>query len=81
VRIDPRVSIGPDSKIGPNVYLESGASIGAGAVVWDSVVLHNATVADGEVLHGQIVTRRARIAEEIPVEAPGPFDALIQGLE
>jgi NDP-sugar pyrophosphorylase family protein len=81
VRIDPRVSIGPNTKIGPNVYLESGASIGTGAVVWDSVILNNATVADGEVLHGQIVTRRARIAEEVPVEAPGPFDALIQGLE
>ena len=28
VRIDPKVSIGKGAKIGPNVYLESGAQVG-----------------------------------------------------
>lgn len=63
VRIDPKVSIGQGAKIGPNVYLESGAQVGQKAVVWDSVILRNAIIPDGEVLHGQIVTRRARISE------------------
>ena len=64
VRIDPQVSIGQGAKIGPNVYLESGAHVGQDAVLWDSVVLRNATIADNEVAHGQIVARRARISEE-----------------
>ncbi len=64
VRIDPKVSVGLNAKIGPNVYLESGASIGRDAVVWDSVVLRDAAVQPGEVLHGLIVAKRARLSEE-----------------
>ncbi len=64
VRIDPKVSVGHRAKIGPNVYLESGASIGEGAVLWDSLVLRDARVLPGEVLHGQIVARTARLATE-----------------
>ncbi len=63
VRIDPRVSIGHGAKIGPNVYLESGTHVGRDAVIWDSVVLRNSVIDDGEILHGQIVTRRARLSE------------------
>jgi len=63
VRIDPKVSVGLNAKIGPNVYLESGASIGQDAVVWDSVVLRDASVQPGEVLHGLIVAKRARLSE------------------
>ncbi len=70
VRIDPQVSIGLNAKIGPNVYLESGASVGEEAVVWDSVVLRDAAVLAGEVLHNQIVARRARLSEEMPPELP-----------
>lgn len=63
VRIDPQVSIGRGAKIGPNVYLESGCHVGQDAVIWDSVVLRNAHIPDGEIVHNQIVTRAARIAE------------------
>src|SRR5258708_22148122 len=50
VRIDPQVSIGPGATIGPNVYLETGAQVGQNAVIWDSVILRNAVIPDGEVL-------------------------------
>ena len=71
VRVDPRVSVGQGVRLGPNVYLESGAQIGQDAVIWDSVILRDAAIADGEVVHGQIVARNARLWEE-PLEAePG----------
>ncbi len=73
VRIDPKVSIGLNAKIGPNVYLESGASIGHDAVIWDSIVLRDATVQPDEVLHSQIVARRARLSEPAPVVLPDEF--------
>lgn len=73
VRIDPRVSVGLNAKIGPNVYLESGASIGHDAVIWDSIVLRDATVLPEEVLHSQIVARRARLSEPTPLVLPDEF--------
>jgi len=73
VRIDPRVSVGLNAKIGPNVYLESGASVGHDAVIWDSIVLRDAAVQPDEVLHGQIVARRARLSEPAPVVLPDEF--------
>jgi NDP-sugar pyrophosphorylase family protein len=66
VRIDPQVSVGPNTKIGPNVYLESGSQIGPDAILWDALVLSNAAVPAKEVLHHQIVMRRARIIEAQP---------------
>lgn len=44
VRIDPGVSIGQDVEIGPFVYLERGSSVGKGAKVSKSIILHRATV-------------------------------------
>ncbi len=72
VRIDPQVSIGRGAKIGPNVYLESGTHIGQDAVIWDSVVLRNAQIPDGEIVHNQIVMRAARIAEPVADSAVYP---------
>jgi NDP-sugar pyrophosphorylase family protein len=37
VRIDPRVSIGQDAVIGPNVYLEQGSTVGYGATVKNAI--------------------------------------------
>lgn len=71
VRIDPKVSIGLNAKIGPNVYLESGASVGHDAVIWDSVVLRDAVVKPGEILHNYIVSRRERLSEQ-EAELPPP---------
>ena len=77
VRIDPKVSIGLNAKIGPNVYLESGASIGHDAVIWDSLVLRDAVVKPGEVVHNYIISRRDRLPEHEP-ESPADdvFDFL-----
>ncbi len=72
VRIDPKVSVGLNAKIGPNVYLESGSSIGGGAVIWDTVVLRDAAVQPNEVLHGQIIARRARLSEEVEIDRSSP---------
>jgi len=74
VRIDPQVSIGQGAKIGPNVYLESGTQVGAEAVIWDSIVIGKAEIADHEVVHGQIVLRRQprliRIRLPLSIAAP-----------
>ncbi|HVO43760.1 MAG TPA: NDP-sugar synthase [Aggregatilineales bacterium] len=68
VRIDPGVSVGQGAKIGPNVYLESGASVGCEAVIWDSLVLRRASIADREIVHGQIVARQSRISDPSSTE-------------
>ena len=68
VRIDPKVSVGQAAKIGPNVYLESGATVGQGAVLRDTLVLSGASVAAHEHCYGQIVDRRVRISKTDKVE-------------
>lgn len=63
VRIDPHVSVGRDAHIGPNVYLESGATVGKGTVLRDCVVLGGATIPAGERCEGQIASREERMSE------------------
>ena len=48
LRIEAGVVIGDHCEIGPDVYLESGSSVGNGAVVRESVVLRGAHVRDGQ---------------------------------
>lgn len=62
VRIDPKVSIGQNARIGPNVYLESGSTVGQGAVLRDCIVMSGATIPAHEQCSEQIVTRSERIA-------------------
>lgn len=59
--IDPNVSIGDSARIGPYVYLESGASVGAGAVLENTLVLNGGTVQPGDRCVGQIVAENVRI--------------------
>jgi NDP-sugar pyrophosphorylase family protein len=63
VRIDPKVSVGQAAHIGPNVYLESGATIGERAVLQDTIVLTGAIVPAAEECFGEIIDRRVRIPE------------------
>jgi NDP-sugar pyrophosphorylase family protein len=56
LRIEAGVEIGDHSEIGPDVYLESGSSVGNGAVVRESVVLRNARVSDGQRVVGEILS-------------------------
>lgn len=62
VRIDPRVSVGLNTKIGPNVYLESGSTVGQGAIIEDSIVLTGATVPAGVHCKCEVVDRSGRIS-------------------
>lgn len=61
VRIDPQVSIGQSARIGPYVYLESGCSIGEGAVVENALILNKVTVPAGTHVHDALVATRATI--------------------
>jgi bifunctional UDP-N-acetylglucosamine pyrophosphorylase/glucosamine-1-phosphate N-acetyltransferase len=63
VRIDPKVSVGQDAHIGPNVYLESGSTVGRGAVFKNSVVLTGGVISASEECQGAIVSRRVRFSE------------------
>jgi len=55
LRIEAGVEIGDHCEIGPDVYLESGSSVGNGAVVRESMVLRNARVRDGQRVVGEIL--------------------------
>jgi bifunctional UDP-N-acetylglucosamine pyrophosphorylase/glucosamine-1-phosphate N-acetyltransferase len=68
VRIDPKVSVGQTATIGPNVYLESGSTVGQGATLNDVVVLTGAIVPATENCHDQIVARHLRILENTEQE-------------
>lgn len=61
VRIDPQVSIGHGAKIGPHVYLERSSSVGSEAVVRNSMILSNTTIAPNEKVADTIVSTRGRI--------------------
>ena len=58
VRIDPQVSVGQSAVIGPNVYLEKGASVGYGATVRNAVVLSRGVVPANTTIDGAIVASR-----------------------
>jgi NDP-sugar pyrophosphorylase family protein len=61
VRIDPKVSVGQNTRLGPRVYLESGCSIGHHAVISNSVILQNTTIPARSDIFDTIISTRARI--------------------
>ena len=56
ILIEAETSIGNHCTIGPAVYVESGAAIGHGATVRESIVLRGARVPDGAHIVRQVVT-------------------------
>ncbi|HEX3052550.1 MAG TPA: sugar phosphate nucleotidyltransferase [Aggregatilineaceae bacterium] len=60
VRIDPKVSVGQGAQIGPNVYLETGSTIGSGASIQNCILLNGGTVSAGERRSEEIVSRPVR---------------------
>jgi bifunctional UDP-N-acetylglucosamine pyrophosphorylase/glucosamine-1-phosphate N-acetyltransferase len=54
--VEPGVTIPGDTEIGPEVYLEAGCQVGAGAVIRRSIVLRGGVVADGEKIEDAVVT-------------------------
>lgn len=61
VRIDPLVSVGQHARIGPYVYLESGCSVGEGAIVENALVLNKVMVKAQETIKDAILATRAHI--------------------
>ena len=61
VRIDPGVSIGQGTKIGPHVYLESGCSVGRNAQLQNTIVLRNAMIPAHEKIADTIYTTRGKL--------------------
>lgn len=55
VRIDAGVELGSGCHIGPEVYLETGACVGAGATLRRCVMLSGATVAAGSIVEGTVL--------------------------
>ena len=62
VRIDPQVNVGQGARIGPNVYLERGSSVGQGAVLKDCIVLSNVKVPATATIEDSIISTRGRVA-------------------
>jgi NDP-sugar pyrophosphorylase family protein len=56
VHIEDGADVSPGCEIGPEVYLEAGCRIGAGAVVRRSIILRDGRVAEGERIENAIVT-------------------------
>ena len=61
VRIDPAVSIGSRATIGPYVYVETGATIGVGARVSNTIALANSSVPAHDIVQDTIYTNRGPI--------------------
>jgi len=55
VMIEDGVTIGPGCIIGPRVYIERGAVIGAGARLVDTLVIREAEVAAGQQVSGEVI--------------------------
>lgn len=61
VRIDPQVSVGQGSKIGPHVYLERGCSIGCDVIISNSIVLEESTVPSNKTVFDTIISPRGPV--------------------
>ncbi|MCA9887310.1 MAG: hypothetical protein KC546_03015 [Anaerolineae bacterium] len=61
VRIDPQVSIGQGSVIGPYVYLERGARVGYRAHIDHALILDRGNVDANETVQHAIITKSGRV--------------------
>src|SRR5262249_45825667 len=68
--IGPDVSVGPDTILHPNVYLEGRTRIGSGCVIHASVRIVDSTVDEGVVINNFCVIAESHIAAGARV---GPF--------
>ncbi len=56
VVVDGGASLPADISLGPAVYIEAGASVGAGAVIRHSVILRDGVVSAGETVENRLVS-------------------------
>src|SRR5262249_39404116 len=68
--IGPDVSVGPDTTLYPNVYLEGRTRIGSGCVINASVRIIDSSIDDGAVINNFCVITESHIAAAAHV---GPF--------
>ncbi len=69
VHAEADVRIDPTAKVGPNVVLGRGCSIGANAVVRDSVLWDGVSVEDGATVEESIVASGSRVGKNARIEA------------
>jgi len=62
VRIDPQVSIGQGTKIGPHVYLERGCTVGRNVTLRDAIILSGANVPSQKNASTTVISKRGPIA-------------------
>lgn len=63
VLVEAGARIGPGCRLGPRVFVERDAEVGAGAVLMDCMVMRRATVAPGAQVSGELIAAR----ETVPV--------------
>lgn len=68
--VGPDVSIGPDTIIHPNVYLEGRTTIGSGCEIQCGVRIVNSSLADGVFVNSYCVIRESRVERGADI---GPF--------
>jgi mannose-1-phosphate guanylyltransferase len=61
VHADLGVQIDPTAEVGPNVVLGQGCSVGAGAILRDSVLWDGVMISEGAVVEGAIVASGVRV--------------------
>jgi bifunctional UDP-N-acetylglucosamine pyrophosphorylase/glucosamine-1-phosphate N-acetyltransferase len=78
VFIHPDVSIGKETTIYPNVYLEGRTTIGRDSVIYPNVRIQNSEVGNGVVIKDSTVIEDSRIRDKACI---GPFARLRPGSE
>lgn len=76
VFIHPDVSIGEETTLYPNVYLEGRTKIGRGSIIYPNVRIRNSEIGNGVVIMDSTVIEDSRIRDRASV---GPFARLRSG--
>jgi bifunctional UDP-N-acetylglucosamine pyrophosphorylase/glucosamine-1-phosphate N-acetyltransferase len=76
VFIHPDVSIGEETTLYPNVYLEGRTKIGRGSIIYPNVRIRNSEIGNGVVIMDSTVIEDSRIKDRASV---GPFARLRSG--
>lgn len=71
--IEREARIGPETTIGPNAYLMTGARVSAGSSVRDSIVFRGAEVGEGACVDGRLVLPTSANGSQKFRDNPGPI--------
>jgi bifunctional UDP-N-acetylglucosamine pyrophosphorylase/glucosamine-1-phosphate N-acetyltransferase len=76
VFISPRVKIGKDTQIYPNVYLEGKTRVGKGCTIYPNVRVQNSTIGDGAIIRDFTLIEDSVVKKRASV---GPFARIRPG--